>query len=142
MGEQLVISTAAPERQSIVIDGTSYQLATPEDLELRQSLWLAKAGKRVQALMEGEHSDAELDELQALLDRMTRTVVLKLPAEVFARLRDTQKLAIAGAFTDAVSLSGDGSRRSGQTSSPDSNGSTEATTTDGSGPQSQPSGGT
>ena len=118
----LSISTAAPKRKRISIDDAEYELATTDDLELKESLVLGQAGKRVQKCMQGEISDAGVEEIQTLLDQVVRRVVIALPEEVFAKLRSVHKVAIMEAFNEAA-RPGEASQQT-PTSPPDSSDST------------------
>ena len=118
----LSISTAAPKRKRISIDDAEYELATTDDLELKESLMLGQAGKRVQKCMSGEITDTGVEEIQTLLDKVVRRVVIGLPDEVFAKLRDGHKIAIMEAFNKAA-RPGEASQQT-STSPPDSSDST------------------
>jgi hypothetical protein len=118
----LSISTAPPKRERISIDGVVYELATVDDLELRESLRLADAGRKIGKHVRGEYSEEGAEQMQALLDQVSRRVVIGLTDEVFGKLRHSHKLAIVQAFSDAAGWAG-GPQQT-ETSPPDSSAST------------------
>ena len=140
----LAISTAV-DRQHVDIDGRAYDLATAEDMTLRDQMWLGRAGKQIKDSMTGSPADAitdeQLGEIEDLMNRVVRMALPSLPNEVFARLRDRHKIALAMAFMSAAGLAGE-TRQSATPSSPGSSDSMEGAETTGSTSPSPPSDGT
>ena len=120
------VTTATETTATISIDGAEYDLVDAQDLDLKDALWLAKAGREIKAAAEEELSDAAIERLDQVLDRMVRVVLPTLPDEVFAKLRSKHKLAITEAFTGAAGVGGAEPRPNGTPSSPGSSASTEA----------------
>jgi len=137
-----VISTEQAERQYITVDGVDYEMVGAEDLELRDSMWLMRAGKKLSGMASEDATDEDVQALDDLLDRMVHTILPSLPEEIHGRLRARHKLSIAMAFTTAADLGGMGSRQTGTPDSPDSSASTEAPAPTGSDAQSPPPSGT
>lgn len=126
----LTLTTLEPERQTVAIDGASYELALPGDFGIAAQAKLARMQRRVNALIkrEDELSDAELDELGQLVDALVSLLLPALPAETLGMLRDSQKLQIVNVFTTAAGITGENPSPipTSETLSPDSSGSTEA----------------
>jgi len=102
----LNFSTERPERQHIMIDEVSYDMAVPEDFELEEFMELASKGQAAPSLMtdtKGSISPAKTKELREVLDTVVKQAILDLPEEVFVKLRAVQKFAIVHVFSDAVS---------------------------------------
>lgn len=118
------VSTETDDRMVVAIDGVEYELVDAEDLELKDALWLAKAGLQIQQAAGGDYSDDDIERLSGVLDRMVHAVLPSVPADVFAKLKSRHKLAIAGAFTEAAAPSGGATRRPGTEPSPESSAST------------------
>lgn len=91
----LELTTGAPERAAIKIDGATYELKCREDLGLREDAEFAE-------LHEGFKATKDWKEMTAFLDRMVLGVVIGLPAETLAKLNDKKKLQIVQAFTTEV----------------------------------------
>jgi len=119
------VETTTETSATVSIDGVEYALVDAQDLELRDALWLAKAGRDIQEAGE-DLSDEHIERLSRVLDRMVRVVLPTLKDEVFAKLKSKHKLAIAGAFTEAAGEGGAEPRPSGIPSSPGSSDSTAA----------------
>jgi hypothetical protein len=136
------VSTANEVEQYVEIDGARYLMVGAEDLELRDILWLAKAGKQIQQAAGGDYSEEDIGRIEETLDRMIKTILPDLPFEVFARLKTRHKMAIVSAFTVAAAPSGEAPRPTGTEGSPDSSGSTAEAAPSGSPLPPPPSSGT
>ena len=91
----LELTTEAPERACIKIDGVIYDLKCREDLGLREDAEFAE-------LHEAFKSSKDWKEMSRLLDRMVLGVVINLPEETLFKLNDKKKLQIVQAFTTEV----------------------------------------
>lgn len=140
----LDISTLAPERELVRIrteedpEGELYELATADDLSLRDQQWLHTRGQRIMDLLEkkGRLTKNESDELELAIDRLLGIAVPSLPDEVKARLSVLQKTKLMEAFTQAspelAKVAAEVRSSTGASSSPAFSDSTEGTQTGGS----------
>lgn len=109
MGKPLLtLETLAPDRPTIAIDGTEYELAMPGEFSLRQEAENARILRKGTALLEraqkeaGETLEPKLEaDVEELLGEVT-AVILHAPPEVLGRLHWRQKLAVIQAFEQAV----------------------------------------
>lgn len=102
---ELHISLDKPERAKVDIDGTEYEIATTDDLSFKQSAYMNYVGNRIQKIMNAEEwSDEGGNELENLLDEATKLVLLGVPDDVFAKLRDTDKLRVINFFSETAQL--------------------------------------
>lgn len=100
MARNVLTLAALTDRSTITIDGQAYDLINPEELSIVDTHRVGKWGARVQELYKDIDSgtDEQVAELASLLDKLCR-VLWKAPAEIHDRLTDTQRLAVAMAFT-------------------------------------------
>lgn len=108
----LELDAIAPSRPTVAIrsakfpDGKLYELATADDLSIEDQTELGSRGERLQKLIAkvapGEVPPLETArELTLLLDHMVPLILRGLEPEVFASLRDMQKIRIVEVFTAA-----------------------------------------
>lgn len=109
MPKQLLdLSTLAPERPVVAIDGAAYEMLVPDDLGLLVQTRLERLQRKVQALVDQPTSEDETEndsQVEALEDALHEAVSIllpDLPTETRNKLRDNQCLAIMQAFTAAV----------------------------------------
>lgn len=96
-GPLLDLSTLI-ERPVIGIDGTAFEILSPDEISIIDSHRLGVWGRRINVLAESlEESDEA--ELEQLIDRVARKVAVGVPDEVFAKLTGAHKQAIADVFT-------------------------------------------
>jgi hypothetical protein len=103
MGKAL-LDLSTLEQPTISIDKQDYSLMRPEDFGLRESVRLERLRKTVAGVMTqtGEIADEDVLAMADALDELVRTILPDLPANVFAKLRDGQKLKIVEAFSTLV----------------------------------------
>jgi hypothetical protein len=92
------------EQPTISIDKQDYSMMRPEDFGLREGVRLERLRKTVAGVMNqtGEIADEDVLAMADALDELVRTILPDLPADVFAKLRDGQKLKIVEAFSTLV----------------------------------------
>ena len=88
-------------RSLVRIDGADYELLNPGELSRSDSRELAEIGRRLDVLMLDQGSEEQAAAVTAAIDTFCRRV-LRAPAEVHARLSDTQRLEITQAFTNLL----------------------------------------
>lgn len=106
---QPLLDLATLDRPQISIDKRGYDVMRPDDFGIRELLKLHKLRDqvaRVQATAPEDLTEAALEEMADALDTMVRMIMPDLPAEVFAKLYDTQKLQIVAAFSTLVGWNG------------------------------------
>ena len=92
------LSTDAPERAQIKIDGIPYYLKSREDLGLRQDAEF----RGVVAEFSAVQSTGDWQKMASLLDTMGKFAVIDIPDDVLAKLSDTKKLKIVEVFTKEI----------------------------------------
>lgn len=123
--EALLDISTAITRQRIRIDGELYELASPEDFEMHEFMWIADRGQKIGELMGESYNEKDGADLDIKLDDLAKKVVL-VPDAIFKKLKASHKLAIIRVFSEAVESIGEIPRpNGGQESSPDSKDSTE-----------------
>lgn len=86
------------ERHFITIDGVAYDLRSPGELSVADSQRFGRWGKRIEALQLDE-TDAGLAELEELVAKVAKAILIDVPDEVYAGLSGTQRWAIIDLFT-------------------------------------------
>lgn len=94
----LELSTDAPERAVIRIDGKTYELRGRDDLGLKEDAEFRRMAKA----FGDTQPDGDWQKLAGALDSMVGVIVLGISAEVLAKLSDVKKLKIVEAFTKEV----------------------------------------
>jgi hypothetical protein len=98
----LTLSTLAPKRPTVDIDGTHYELNVMNDFGLRDQQRLTHDGREYQALFsaEDELTTAQSARLDLLLERMYAMAWHKpLPRTIEAKLGDEQRAQVVVVFT-------------------------------------------
>lgn len=128
--EPLSISTRRV-RPTVKIDGVDYQLVCPEDLEVKDALWLEKTGPKINRLAnqlrDGEYDEETAEQLGREVLHVSDIVLGEVPAEVRQRLTQMQKLMVIQTYISRLGGFGffAGGPEDGAASSPGSAGSTE-----------------
>lgn len=86
------------ERPFIRIDEAAYDLRSPGELSVFASAQLQRWGQRMQQL-QGESTEEALAELDELVGKIARAVMVDIPDEVFAKLSGEHRMAIIEVFT-------------------------------------------
>ena len=95
----LDIATLA-DRPKIRIDGTLYEIVSPDELSIIDCHRLAALGRRLDALMAAaELSTADEAELGQVIGALAGRIMIGVPDEVARRLTDGQRLAVIEGFT-------------------------------------------
>lgn len=104
----LDLQTLDPERPVIAIDGQTYELQLPDDFGLVELARIQRLQATVAEIMSRTDDLTEDDAagLEQALDAFTALVLPGVPLDVRARLRDSQRLAIIGAFREAAAARG------------------------------------
>ncbi|RVI59106.1 hypothetical protein [Sinorhizobium medicae] len=84
------------ERPKIAIDGTSYEILSPEELSILDSQCFTFWGGEIERLSEDKDKGAELS---SLIDTVARKVLVGVPPKVFAKLTGAQKFRVVEVFT-------------------------------------------
>ena len=95
----LDISTVAPTRKRIKIDGEFYELTHPQELGLRRAHRIMIQGKRIAKTLEGDTTDEEIDAVMEDLASVIREVVIEIPDGVLERLTIWHYNSILEVFT-------------------------------------------
>lgn len=135
----LNLSTLVEDRPVIRINGETYHLKSSEELSLLDSQRFTAWGRELEALGK---SEGQTDALTELVGLVAWNAVADVPRTVFDALSSSQQMAIVEVFTGlllgrrlrlAAALAEQVvSRPTGENSSPVSNTSSAATSTDGS----------
>lgn len=85
-------------RPKISIDGTLYEILSPDELTVLAAHKLGIHGRRIDEL--GRSNDPEAGiELDGLVTLVAREILVDVPDEVFAKLSGTNRFAIVDVFT-------------------------------------------
>jgi hypothetical protein len=85
-------------RPRITIDGTYYDILSPDELSVIESHRFGVWGRRIEELTGETSAEAEA-ELQELVGTVARKICVGVPEDVFAKLPGTQRWAIIDVFT-------------------------------------------
>ena len=132
----LDLSTIAPIRPVVRIDGDDYEVALSSDFGLVDNHRLEELRKPMAAYASGDSEDQEtVEAMAAALKEFTGMVLRGSEPELLDKLTEGQRLAIIQVFTDTAGWQAptpatprQRNRRTPEKSSPGSNGSTEAAT--------------
>lgn len=97
IGPLLDLSTFI-ERPVIRIDGTAFEILSPDEISIIDGHRLGVWGRRINVLAESDEVEDEA-ELEQLIDKVARKVAVGVPDAVFAQLTGAHKQAIADVFT-------------------------------------------
>lgn len=99
-----LLTDLEPERDTITVDGNSYELNTPLDLTLEQQGKLLRWLKRVEAITDPsrELTDEEYSAARAALENIVGVIVPGMPRDVIRRMKDGHLIAIVEAFRVAA----------------------------------------
>lgn len=84
------------ERPKISIDGTPYEILSPEELSILDSQAFTFWGGEIERLSKEKDKG---EELSSLIDTVARKVLVSVPAAVFAKLTGAQKFRVVEVFT-------------------------------------------
>ena len=98
MGEPLLNLDTLIVRPAIAIDGTRYEILSPDELSVLESHRFGIWGRRIEEIAAGG-DEAESEEYDDLIDRVVRAVAIDLPDAVRIKLSGAQKMAIVDVFT-------------------------------------------
>lgn len=93
------------ERPTITIDKKPYEILSPEELSILDSQRFTSWGARIEKLSQEANDLAEdalkenAEELRALVDKVVRKVLVDVPDDILAKLKDAQKLRVVEVFT-------------------------------------------
>lgn len=127
MAEILDLSTKR-DRPRIRIDGVLYDLMLPSDMELKDVLWIQKAGARIEKLQsvfkeDDEHDEDIAEEFERTLRRLADLVLAEVPKEKRDRLNDVQRLTVVDTYNRLVEKEKDSFFDPGVAPARDENGS-------------------
>lgn len=95
--ELLLDLSTVIERPRIAIDTKLYDMRSPDELSVADTVRLAAMGKRVSAIGSGE-VDGKEEELAAVLKDIVAFILPDTPRDVLAKLADRQRMRIAEVF--------------------------------------------
>jgi len=102
----LDLSTLAPTRPAIRIDGVEYELSVIADfgaVGLYRLESLALAAEKINTTKRKDYTEQTAIDLSVNLSSQVKLIVLELPDDVLDKLSDSQKGAILTVFSQAVS---------------------------------------
>lgn len=105
----LDLTTLAPDRESIFIDGQPYELIAPREASLRENAIIDRCRRALNLVSEQVDKTLTPEKrkqadkvITAALATAVRVLVPDAPDDVLAKLNDNQRLAIVQAFTRAA----------------------------------------
>jgi hypothetical protein len=91
-------------RPTIVIDDAVYEITSPAELSIQQTYQIGDLGRKLHNLQKTNGlAEAQQKQLSETLEAICEIVLEPVPAEVRAKLRDSQKLAVTEVFTMLLS---------------------------------------
>lgn len=88
------------ERPRISIDGTMFEILSPDELSVIDSHRFARWGRRIDALNRSDNEDPAAEaELDALVAKVARRICVGVPEDVFAKVPGKQRWAVIDVFT-------------------------------------------
>lgn len=97
-GEPLLDLSTLITRPTIRIDGTLFEILSPDEVSIIDSHRFGLWGRRIQQLADVEGDEAEA-ELAALIDKVARRVAVGVTDAVYDQLAGAHKQAISDVFT-------------------------------------------
>lgn len=87
-------------RPKINIDGSPYEILSPDELPVLTTHMLAQKGKRMEELMnQGVLNQKEERELKSIVNEISDAIMEPVPAEIRAKLTDVHRTAVVQAFS-------------------------------------------
>ena len=83
-------------RPTIAIDGTKYEMLSPDELSVLDSRRFGIWMKRIQELQEAEEDSPEIDELA---EQFATKALVGVPEDVLAKLSGAHRIAVIEVFT-------------------------------------------
>ena len=96
MTETILDLATLIERPTIDIDGTRYEMLSPDELSVLDNRRFGLWAQRLDALQQQDGLDPELE---ALVTMMARKVLVGVPDDVFAKLTGTHLISVVEVFT-------------------------------------------
>lgn len=96
MAEPILDLATLIERPTIDIDGTRYEILSPDELSVLDNRRFGLWAQQLEALQQGDALDPELAEL---VTTIARKVLVGVPGDVFDRLSGTHRIAVVELFT-------------------------------------------
>ncbi len=88
------------ERPIVEIDDEQYEIASPDELSVVDLTRYGQWGAEITALSQKKKlTSKKQDRLTELLHRLTNGIMVGVPPDVRAKLKDPQRLAVAEVFT-------------------------------------------
>jgi magnesium-transporting ATPase (P-type) len=105
------------QHQTISIDDVQYDVISPKDLGLKAYQVIINKGEKLYEMLKkidvdkpDEIKNIDGEKLVSLLDEIVKEIVPGIPAEVFAKLSDMQKMEIMKLFPKLAKGQGDTSQ--------------------------------
>ncbi len=99
MADHLLDLMTLIEQPTIKINGVTHEILHPDQLGVLDFQRLSTMAGRVSVLMKTpEPSDADAEELTAIIKNLTDRIMVGVPADVRAKLTEAQRLAVAEVF--------------------------------------------
>lgn len=100
MNDPLIDISTVIERPTVAIDGTRYEILSPDELSVLDSHRLAAWGRRYDALVAKDAPTPDEDqEMSDLVISMSKKIMVGVPEEVRAKLTDAMRQAVIEVFS-------------------------------------------
>ncbi len=97
--ESLLDLTTLIEQPTIKVDGCQYEILHPDQLGVLDFQRLSTMAGRLSGLMKApDPSDADAGELTKIIEDLTDRIMVGVPADVRAKLNESQRIAVAEVF--------------------------------------------
>ena len=100
MADSVLKLSTLIDRPTIIIDGVSYEIMSPDELSVLDHHRLSSQGKALEALMNVESLDDEGEKkLSSLLHNISNFIMVGVPDDIRSKLSDAMRTEISEVFT-------------------------------------------
>lgn len=96
----LLCLTTLVKRPKINIDGTGYEILSPDELSILDAKRLSLCGEKIAELTKDPDSDA--NELEQLVSETAKMICVGVPADIFDKLKYPHMEAIIAGFSELL----------------------------------------
>jgi hypothetical protein len=98
----LDLETLSRERDTFKVDGVPYELLAPDDFSMVDQSELMRLGRKFKRLQDFDLDEKEAQKIADQLKEFIKRITIGLPDQVNDKLTDAQRMAIVGAFIQAM----------------------------------------
>ena len=99
MAEPLLKIETLIERPVIEIDGTRYEILSPDELSIVDSMRFEQWGRRLSEVKAADLKIEDVGEISDILRKLTDWIMVGVPEDVRGKITEAQRLLVADVFT-------------------------------------------